>query len=88
LTALISHTTFDSIDAYAQSVFWGQVLGVHQDPDDPNVAEEQESMIFSADGTQRLFFNEVPNVKKRSFDPESPLEASEYAGPPKLLRRQ
>jgi len=64
MTALISHTTFDSIDAYAQSVFWGQVLGFHQDPDDPNLPGEQECMIFSPDGAQRLLFIEVPNAKQ------------------------
>ncbi|WP_404287775.1 VOC family protein [Glutamicibacter arilaitensis] len=64
MTALISHTTFDSIDAFAQLVFWGQVLGFHQDPDDPNLAGEEECMIFSADGTQRLLFIEVPNAKQ------------------------
>ncbi|MGP9784303.1 glyoxalase [Arthrobacter sp. MYb211] len=64
MTALISHTTFDSIDAFTQSVFWGQVLGFQEDPDDPNLAGEEECMIFSADGTQRLLFIEVPNAKQ------------------------
>jgi hypothetical protein len=27
MAAFISHTSFDSRDAYAQSVFWGAVLG-------------------------------------------------------------
>src|SRR5687768_17114162 len=35
VTALISHTTFDSRDAYAMSVFWAAVLGFAEDPDDP-----------------------------------------------------
>ena len=32
MTALISHTSFDSLDAFAQSVFWGAVLGFLEDP--------------------------------------------------------
>jgi hypothetical protein len=27
MTSRISHTSFDALDAYAQSVFWSQVLG-------------------------------------------------------------
>lgn len=64
MTALISHTTFDSIDAYAQSVFWAQVLGFAEDPDDPNEPGHEECMIFSPDGTQRLLFIEVPDAKQ------------------------
>jgi catechol 2,3-dioxygenase-like lactoylglutathione lyase family enzyme len=64
MTSLISHTTFDSLDAFAQSVFWGEVLGFHEDPDDPNEAGDEECMIFSEDGTQRLLFIEVPETKQ------------------------
>lgn len=35
MAALISHTTFDAIDPYAQSVFWGQVLAFVQDRTNP-----------------------------------------------------
>jgi len=27
MTSRISHTSFDALDAYAQPVFWSQVLG-------------------------------------------------------------
>ncbi|MEN3362620.1 MAG: hypothetical protein V7637_6602 [Mycobacteriales bacterium] len=64
MTARISHTTFDALDAYAQSVFWGRVLGFVQDPDDPNGPGHEECMIFSADGSQRILFIEVPEVKQ------------------------
>jgi hypothetical protein len=37
MTALISHTSFDAGDSYAQSVFWEKVLGFAEDPDDPTV---------------------------------------------------
>lgn len=64
MTALISHTSFDSLDAYAMSVFWGEVLGFTEDPDDPNEPGHEECMIFAADGPQRLLFIEVPDAKQ------------------------
>ncbi len=64
MTALISHTSFDCLDAYAMSAFWGEVLGFRQDPDDPNEHGHDECMIFSADGAQRLLFIEVPEAKQ------------------------
>ena len=64
VTALISHTTFDSLDAYAMSVFWGKVLGFTEDPEDPNEHADKECMIGSADGSQRLLFIEVSDVKQ------------------------
>ena len=64
MTALISHTTFDSRDAYTMSVFWSGVLGFAEDPDDPNEPGDDECMIFSANGSQRLLFIEVPDAKQ------------------------
>ena len=64
MTARISHTTFDSRDAHAQSLFWAAVLGFREDPDDPNLPGHEECMIFSPDGTQRLLFIEVPDAKQ------------------------
>ena len=64
MTALISHTSFDSLDAHAQSVFWAKVLGFAQDPDQPDEPGDEECMIFSADGSQRLLFIEVPDAKQ------------------------
>ncbi|CAN5324659.1 VOC family protein [soil metagenome] len=64
MTALISHTSFDSLDAYAMSVFWGQVLGFAEDPDDPNEPGDEECMIFSTDGGQPLLFIQVPDAKQ------------------------
>lgn len=63
MTALISHTSFDSTDSYAQSVFWAQVLGFGEDPDDPNEPGHEECMIFSPDGRTRILFIEVPEKK-------------------------
>ncbi len=46
------------------SVFWGQVLGFTQDPDNPDEPGDEECLILSADGTQRLLFIEVPEPKQ------------------------
>ncbi|HEY6744290.1 MAG TPA: VOC family protein [Mycobacteriales bacterium] len=64
MTAVISHTSFDSADAYAQSLFWGKVLGFAEDPDDPNEPGHEECMIFSPDGRTRVLFIEVPEKKQ------------------------
>ncbi|WP_104161394.1 VOC family protein [Arthrobacter sp. ZGTC212] len=67
MTALISHTSFDSLDPFAQSVFWRGVLGFHDDPDDPNDPNhsgDEECMIASGDGSQRLLFIKVPDGKQ------------------------
>jgi hypothetical protein len=60
MTSRISHTTIDSHNAYQQSVWWAQVLGMREDPQDPNEPADEECMIFSADGRTRLLFIEVP----------------------------
>jgi hypothetical protein len=64
MTARISHTSIDSADAYAQSVWWAGVLGFAEDPDDPNLPGHEECMIFSPDGRTRVLFIEVPEKKQ------------------------
>ena len=63
MTSAISHLSFDALNSCAQSVFWGQVLGFAEDPDDPNEPDHEECMIFSPDGRTRLLFIEVPDAK-------------------------
>ena len=63
MTSRISHTTIDAQDAYAQSVWWGRVLGMTEDPEDPNEPGHEECMIFSPDGRTRVLFIEVPELK-------------------------
>lgn len=63
MTALISHTSFDSLDAFSASVFWRGVLGFVEDPDDPNRPGDEECMISSTDGAQRLLFIQVSDPK-------------------------
>jgi len=71
MTSRISHTSFDAVDAYAQSVFWSQVLDFIEDPDDPNMPGHQECLITSRDRSQLLLFITVPDgktVKNRLLD--------------------
>jgi len=63
MTSRISHTSVDSRDAHAQSIWWGQVLGFTEDPRDPNEPGHEECMILSPDGRQRVLFIEVPEDK-------------------------
>jgi len=63
MTARISHTTVDCGDALALSLFWAQVLGFAEDPDDPNEPGDEECMIAAPDGGRRLLFIEVPESK-------------------------
>ena len=63
MTSRISHTSFDALDAYAQSVFWSQVLGFTEDPDDPNEPGHEECIIMSQDRSQLLLFVTVRDSK-------------------------
>jgi len=62
MTSRISHTSFDAINAYAQSVFWSQVLDFTEDPDDPNEPGHEECLIMSRDRSQLLLFIAVPTA--------------------------
>jgi len=64
MTSRISHTSFDAINAYAQSVFWSQVLDFTEDHADPNLPGHEECLITSRDRSQLLLFITVPDVKK------------------------
>jgi catechol 2,3-dioxygenase-like lactoylglutathione lyase family enzyme len=64
MASRISHTSFDAINAYAQSLFWSQVLGFIEDPDDPNQPGHAECLIMSPDRRQLLLFITVPDAKQ------------------------
>jgi hypothetical protein len=64
VTSRISHTSFDALDAYAQSVFWSQVLDFIEDPEDPNLPGHEECLVMSRDGAQLLLFISVPDGKQ------------------------
>ena len=88
MTSQISHTTLDSRNAHAQSVWWGQVVGFTEDPKDPNEPGHEECMIFSADGRQRVLFIEVPEgktVKNRLHFDLRPTDGSQDEEVQRLL---
>jgi Glyoxalase-like domain len=64
MTSRISHTSFDASDAFAQSLFWSQVLDFAEDPGDPNEPGHEECLIISRDGSQMLLFITVPDGKQ------------------------
>jgi predicted enzyme related to lactoylglutathione lyase len=64
VVARISHTSVDSIDAYAQAQFWSAVLGFGPVPGEPDEPGDEECMIVSPDGAQRLLFLQVPDAKQ------------------------
>ncbi|GAB2525878.1 VOC family protein [Paramicrobacterium agarici] len=63
MTLRLSHTSIDSRNAYAQSRWWGDVLGYAEDADDPNLPDHEECLIISPDGASRLLFIDVPEGK-------------------------
>ena len=63
MVSRISHVSVDCHDAYAQSVWWAQVLGFTDVPGDPNEPGHEECMIIDPDGTDRMLFIEVPEGK-------------------------
>ena len=64
MTLALSHTTVNALDPYAQSVWWADLLGYAEDPEDPNEPGHEECMIFSPDGSHRILFIEVPDAKQ------------------------
>jgi predicted enzyme related to lactoylglutathione lyase len=64
VTSRISNITVDSHNAYAQSVWWAEVLGMAEDPEDPNEPGHEECMIFTADRRTRVLFIAVPESKQ------------------------
>ncbi len=89
MTARISHTTFDSLDAHAAAAFWAAVLDFAEDPDDPNQPGDDECSVQSRDGSQRLLFIEVPDAKQlknRVHLDLRPVEGTRDAELERLLR--
>jgi hypothetical protein len=63
MVSYISHLTVDAHDPYLLSRWWSKVLDFHEDPDDPNLPDHEECMIFSPDGANKLLFISVPDSK-------------------------
>lgn len=61
MTSFISHTSVDCRDAYVLSVFWADVLGYSEDPDDPNEPGHEECPISDPQSGHTILFIEVPD---------------------------
>jgi len=63
MVSSINQVTFDSRDGYALSLFWAEVTGYVEDPDDPNAPEHIECFIGPDGGHPGLLFINVPEGK-------------------------
>ena len=61
MTSRISHTTIDCHDLQTIVPFWEQVLAYTEDPDNPNEPGDEDWLLQSAGGDQRLLFIAVPD---------------------------
>jgi Glyoxalase-like domain len=64
MSVRIRTITFDSAEPYQLSLFWTQVTGYTEDPDDPNLPEQDEAALLGPDGTPNLLFVRVPEGKQ------------------------
>ena len=58
----IRSITVDCADPYRQALFWSEVTGWKEDPDDPNNPDDPEGRIVSTHGINLLFIP-VPEGK-------------------------
>ncbi len=63
MSLALSHTTVNALDPFTQSRWWTDLLGYHEDPQDPNEAGQQECLILSPDESHRILFIEVADAK-------------------------
>jgi hypothetical protein len=59
---VIRSITIDCADPYRQTLFWTEVTGWQEDPDDPNHPDDPEGRIVSGHGISLLFIP-VPEGK-------------------------
>ena len=63
MTARVRNITFDCADPYRLARFWSLVTGLQEDPEDPNLPEDQEAALVGPDGQANLLFIRVPEAK-------------------------
>ena len=59
----IRSITFDCVDPYKLSLFWTQVTGYAENPDDRNYPDDPEAALLAPDGSATLLFIPVPESK-------------------------
>ena len=70
--------TVDCVDPYRQALFWSEVTGGQEDPDNPNYPDDPEGRIVSGQGFGLLFIPvpEGKTVKNRMHLDLIPLTRS------------
>ena len=63
MTARPRNITFDCADPYALAVFWGQVTGYHEDPENGNDPGDPEGLLVGPAGHPNLLFVTVPEPR-------------------------
>lgn len=63
MASRVSHTTFNTLDAFALSEWWKPVLGYTDVPGDPNEPGHEECMILDPLSGHRLLFIEVADLQ-------------------------
>jgi catechol 2,3-dioxygenase-like lactoylglutathione lyase family enzyme len=63
MTARPRNITFDCADPYALAVFWSQVTGYQEDPENGNEPGDPEGLLVGPDGQPNLLFVTVPERK-------------------------
>ena len=64
MSVRIKTITFDCADPYRLSLFWTELTGYREDPDDPNAPEHTECLLVAPDGGPGLLFIAVPDGKR------------------------
>lgn len=64
MTVAINQITFDCAAPTALAAFWSQVTGYQEDPDDPNLADDEQAWLqHPVNKGTALYFQRVPEGK-------------------------
>jgi catechol 2,3-dioxygenase-like lactoylglutathione lyase family enzyme len=71
VTIRLRNITIDCTDPAKVAGFWSQVTGFSEDPDNPNLLDDEEWLLLGPAGSPRLLFIKVPEGKtERTRDEE------------------
>jgi len=63
MTSAIHNINIDCADPYRLALFWGEVTGWTEDPDNGNAPDDPEALLVSPDRQLHLLFIAGPDVK-------------------------
>jgi hypothetical protein len=64
MTACVRNITFDCADPSALAGFWSQVTGYREDPEDPNLPEDEEAALVGPDGQATCCSSACPSPRR------------------------